>query len=120
MVIFYHYSYYYYYYYYYYSKILFITLLYINDRHYPVGVLFDLYADPHKLPWKITVHFQGFPSGKILRCPNTLTVKNQYMNVLKEANYLTHGDTTKVNNLSIDQHTDLWHSVELSIFYEYI
>ena len=27
-------------------------------RHYPVGVLFDLYGSENQLPWNITVHFQ--------------------------------------------------------------
>ena len=27
-------------------------------RHYPIGVLFDLYASSDTLPWNITVHFK--------------------------------------------------------------
>ena len=33
-------------------------------RHYPIGVLFDLYASNDGLPWNITVHFKvGFCSA---------------------------------------------------------
>ncbi len=53
-------------------------------RHYPIGVLFDLYASPADLPWSITVHFQGFPTDQILRCSSEDTVRMYYTNVLKE------------------------------------
>ncbi|KAL6068630.1 autophagy protein 5 [Balamuthia mandrillaris] len=76
--------------------------------HYPAGVLFDLLAEPEQLPWPLTVHFQGFPTSRLLRCPNDLAVMHHYMNVLKEANYLKHGDSSKVNALSREDHNDLW------------
>jgi len=79
--------------------------------HYPIGVLFDLMGSTLELPWQITVHFQGFPAQTILRCPTDDTVKQYYMNVLKEANYLKHGDGKKVNALSRDQQDALWDGI---------
>lgn len=29
-----------------------------GHRHWPIGVLFDLYGSTSKLPWNLTVHFQ--------------------------------------------------------------
>lgn len=78
--------------------------------HYPVGVLFDMLGDTTKLPWHIVVRFRGFPSSEILRCPNSDTVKQHYVNVLKEANYLKHGDGGRVNGLSLEDSTNLYAS----------
>jgi len=77
---------------------------------YPVGVLFDLYGTHSQLPWSLTVRFQNFPKVQLLRCPNDeihKIVKSHFMNVLKEANHLKHGDNTKINSLSVEQ-DDLW------------
>ena len=63
-------------------------------RHYPVGVLFDLFANPQELPWPITVHFQGFPTQQLLRCPNEAFVKSHYMNVLKEVPFCIYFQTS--------------------------
>jgi autophagy-related protein 5 len=38
-------------------------------RHYPIGVLFDMYASDIQLPWNITVHFEKFPEEELLHCP---------------------------------------------------
>jgi len=89
--------------------------------HYPFGVLFDLLGSPTELPWLLTVHFQGFPTAKLLRCSSDVTVKNHYMNVIKEANFLKHGDSYKINSLSRDEQNDLWEGLitrQLNIFWK--
>jgi hypothetical protein len=53
------------------------------NRHYPVGVLYDLYGD-EELPWTITVHFREFPATQLLRCPNIETIQSHFNNTLKE------------------------------------
>jgi len=75
--------------------------------HYPIGVLYDTYGR-HQMPWPITVHFQGFPSDQLLRCPDEDTIKSHFLNTLKEANYMKYGDIDNVNALSVLEHTDLW------------
>lgn len=90
--------------------------------HYPIGVLFDLYGSASAvgvswdLPWPLTIHFQGFPEGRLLRCPNDDTVKAHYMNVLKQANYLRYGDNTKINDLSLAEQNDLWQGIRQNKF----
>jgi len=79
--------------------------------HHPVGVLFDmLHANSFapELPWPLTVHFHEFPEQDLLRCPNEETIKNHFMNTLKEANYIKFGDNAKVNKLSLPESTALW------------
>jgi autophagy-related protein 5 len=73
----------------------------------PVGVLADMYGEASTLPWHITVHFQAFPAADILRCPDQHTIQAHYTNVLKEANYLKHGDGNRVNSLSLEDSNNL-------------
>jgi autophagy-related protein 5 len=81
--------------------------------HYPVGVLFDLIIDDPStaLPWPLTVHFHGFPSAELMRCPNDEAIRSLYTNALKEANYLKHGDGGRVNKLSLDDSNNLWNGL---------
>lgn len=96
------------------------------SRHIPLGVLYDLYGSG--LPWSIVVHFQGFPSGDILRCPGQECVQSVFMNVLKEvgmpeyccitplkATCIKAGDVSKIDNLSKKDVTDLWEGLRSSI-----
>lgn len=80
--------------------------------HYPVGVLFDLLAGQQDVPWSLHVHFQGFPSEHLLRCPDNETVRRLYFNVLKESNFVKTGDSQNVNNLSVVQANELWDSLK--------
>lgn len=47
----------------------FDIFFFIFVRHYPIGVLFDMYASDIQLPWNITVHFDKFPEEELLHCP---------------------------------------------------
>lgn len=109
-----------------------------NTRHLPIGVLFDLHGSESDLPWKITVHFQGFPENELVRIPDIKTLKSNFMNVLKEvffflilknipfwtkntskANYLKHGDGSKVNSLPLSDQDDLWDGLVSDNFDKY-
>jgi len=76
--------------------------------HYPVGVLYDVFCNEFELPWSLVVHFQGFPTDQLLRCANEEAVKWHYINMIKEATYIKHGDCAKVNSLSVQESNDLW------------
>lgn len=70
-------------------------------------MLFDVLSVADALPWAITVHFQAFPASEVLRCPDVDTIKAHYTNVLKEANYLKHGDGNRVNALSLEDSNNM-------------
>jgi len=55
---------------------------------YPIGVLFDLMAKDVVLPWTITVHFNDFPEKEVIPCPNRQVAEVQFMNSVKEADFL--------------------------------
>jgi len=81
--------------------------------HFPIGVLFDLLASPHELPWNLTVHFQGFPTDQLLRSGGSdETVKRHLMNLTKESTYVKFGDCSKVYNLSVTDSNDLWEGIK--------
>jgi len=76
--------------------------------HLPTGVLFDLWSSPTELPWALDIHFVNFPAQKVMRVTNDEALKSFYMNSLKEANHLKHGDNVMINNLSRPDQDFLW------------
>ncbi|KAG0192479.1 autophagy protein 5 [Apophysomyces sp. BC1034] len=92
--------------------------------HYPIGLLYDMYrldesesAPP--LPWDLTIHVQNFPTEKLLRRPSVETAQDMFMSMIKEADFLRHGTTKRVMNLSKRDQTQLWESVASDHFEEY-
>ncbi|KAI7874716.1 autophagy protein 5 [Lichtheimia hyalospora FSU 10163] len=85
--------------------------------HYPIGLLYDMHDPRPELPWQITVHFRNFPAGTLLRNPSIDTAQDMFMAMLKQADFLKHGTTKRVMNLSKNDQTQLWQSL-LSDQYE--
>ncbi|XP_015753199.1 PREDICTED: autophagy protein 5-like [Acropora digitifera] len=75
--------------------------------HYPIGVLFDLYGSSASLPWNLTVHFQKFPEGKIIRCPGKEAIESLFMSAVKEADNLKHRSQV-INSMQMKDHKQLW------------
>ena len=68
----------------------------------PVGVLFDLMCDAYtedRLPWRITVQFQSFPSNVLLRATRQ-EAEAVLLNALKESCYLRCGSAMPAMTLS--------------------
>lgn len=78
----------------------------------PVGVLYDLVNTNRPAPLRVTVHFLGFPSKQLLRCPNTFTVRSHFTNSLKQACFLQYATASVANNLDQTDHEDLWNAIE--------
>jgi len=64
-----------------------------------------------ELPLMLTVHFQSFPTNKLLRCKTIFTVRNHYLNAFKEALFLKYGSSKLVQNLTLAETTGLWDSL---------
>nr|ATX63057.1 autophagy protein 5 [Locusta migratoria] len=75
--------------------------------HYPIGVLYDLYASESSLPWNITVHFDKFPETELLHCPGREAVESHFMACVKEADVLKHRSQV-VSNMQKKDHMQLW------------
>ena len=78
--------------------------------HLPIGVLFDqaLLLNPElDLPWPITVHFDKFPAGEILKFETTEDVELHFMSSVKEADQMKHGGKV-VSAMQKKDHKQLW------------
>jgi hypothetical protein len=60
---------------------------------------------------RIVVHFQAFPTQKILKCANATDCEHFYFHSLKQATFLLHGHTRLFNDLSVPQQQALWKAV---------
>ncbi|CAO3592521.1 unnamed protein product [Absidia cylindrospora] len=85
--------------------------------HYPIGLLYDMVtrmrpsSSARQLPWRILVHNENFPETVLLRNPGIETIQDMYMSMIKEADFLRHGSTKKVMNLSKQDQSQLWHAL---------
>ena len=82
----------------------------------PIGVLYDLYRhdvidDVNIVPWSIKVHFQGFPSDKLLRCSSYVEIEKQYMHTIKQALFCLHGNSRVFTTLPLDRQAQLWDAI---------
>eukprot|EP00850_Spirogloea_muscicola_P020784 SM000226S07425 [mRNA] locus=s226:148662:151472:- [translate_table: standard] len=77
----------------------------------PTGVLYDLLVLVSSGPWPLTVHFRSYPSSVLLDWSDEDVIKWSYMNALKEAWFIMHGNARPVMGLSEADHRELWRSV---------
>lgn len=75
--------------------------------HYPVGLLYDLFALEAQLPWNVTVHFRRFPSDELMRCPSRDVVEAHFMSTVKEADALKRKSQI-INSMQKKDHKQLW------------
>lgn len=98
--------------------------------HYPVGLLFDLYAgaDPatksgnrndgsqegeSPLPWRLTVHFSNWPVEDLVRLDaDGIVMNDAFINSVKEADFLRNGTAKGIMSLSKEDSSGLWRAVE--------
>ncbi|KAF7714802.1 Autophagy-related protein 5 [Penicillium ucsense] len=98
--------------------------------HYPIGLLFDLYAgadpaskvglglDPSQhtetsTPWRLTVHFSDWPSEDLVRLDeNGMVMNDAFINSVKEADFLRNGTAKGIMSLSKEDSSGLWKAVE--------
>ncbi|KAI8994469.1 autophagy protein Apg5-domain-containing protein [Pilobolus umbonatus] len=78
--------------------------------HYPLALLHDIHSPPN-MPWSITLHFNNLPTDILLKDPTMDNMQDVFMSMIKEADYLRHGSTKKVMNMSKRDQTQLWESV---------
>lgn len=98
--------------------------------HYPIGLLFDLYAgaepatrsntpnpdgqdDESPLSWRLTVHFRGWPIEDLVRLdPDGMVMNDAFINSVKEADFLRNGTAKGIMSLSKEDSSGLWKAVE--------
>lgn len=98
--------------------------------HYPVGLLFDLYAGAapasktasrgdespesgSSLPWRLVVHFSNWPDENLVRLDaDGMVMNDAFINSVKEADFLRNGTAKGIMSLSKEDSSGLWKAVE--------
>lgn len=97
--------------------------------HYPVGLLFDLYAgvDPASktaardnespdegstLPWRLVVHFNDWPHDLVRLDADGMVMNDAFINSVKEADFLRNGTAKGIMSLSKEDSSGLWNAVQ--------
>ncbi|KAI9302609.1 autophagy protein Apg5-domain-containing protein [Cunninghamella echinulata] len=92
--------------------------------HYPIGLLYDILINTtlsgdqennnntkQILPWRLILRQDSFPDSIILKNPKIDIMQDMYMSMVKEADFLRHGSTKKVMNLSKNDQSQLWQAL---------
>ncbi|KAL4815878.1 autophagy protein 5 [Aspergillus spinulosporus] len=95
--------------------------------HYPVGLLYDLYAgadpatksseadapDDEQLPWRLVVHFSDWPDAELVRLDaQGMVMHDAFINSVKEADFVRNGTAKGIMTLSKDDSSGLWKAVQ--------
>ncbi|KAJ5467483.1 Autophagy-related protein 5 [Penicillium sp. IBT 31633x] len=97
--------------------------------HYPVGLLYDLYAgaDPASktttrgdespkgespLPWRLILHFSDWPNDLVQLDADGMVMNDAFINSVKEADFLRNGTAKGIMSLSKEDSSGLWKAVE--------
>ncbi|OQE45984.1 hypothetical protein PENCOP_c001G03493 [Penicillium coprophilum] len=97
--------------------------------HYPVGLLYDLYAgaDPasktaaggnestdsgSSLPWRLIVHFSDWPHDLVRLDADGMVMNDAFINSVKEADFLRNGTAKGIMSLSKEDSSGLWNAVQ--------
>lgn len=86
--------------------------------HYPVGLLYDLYANDGSvdaqttnIPWSINVHFDNYPSELISTYNNKDVIESYFLSTIKEADAIKHKGKI-INEMLKKDHKQLWYGVQ--------
>ncbi|CAN0381681.1 unnamed protein product, partial [Phaeothamnion confervicola] len=105
--------------------------------HLPIGVLWDMHScsvrglspgesaedeEPLAMPWRIAVHFQGYPRDKVsghrkqkmeIERSNPIG-SDHFVNALKQALYMQTGSGKTAMSMAMARQTQLWEGVRTS------
>jgi len=94
--------------------------------HLFVGVLYDLNlgSADKKVPWKIRLHFSGYPNSQILPLDDSsdgvwTTVERTFKNSLKQALFLQYGSSKVAMGMTKQSHERIWDSIVTSNYQLY-
>jgi autophagy-related protein 5 len=103
--------------------------------HYPIGLLFDLYAgaapasktvtrgdespeSSSPLSWRLVLHFSNWPDENLVRLDaNGMVMNDAFINSVKEADFLRNGTAKAIMSLSKEDSSNLWRAVEEGEWY---
>ena len=89
-------------------------------RHWPIGLLYDYHiaslnlsakGKSPELPLRVTLHLSSPPTDRLLANPSIETCRSNFMNMVKEADYVRWGSTKRVTALRKVDQDALWDGV---------
>ncbi|KAJ2497942.1 autophagy protein 5 [Coemansia sp. RSA 1972] len=92
--------------------------------HYPAGLLYDMlvsnvaHGEP-ELPWSLTLHVRKFPVRKLIPQPSTQQMRDMFMAMIKEADFIRNGSTKRVMDLAKSDQMQLLDGLEVHSFEKY-
>ncbi|KAJ2367261.1 autophagy protein 5 [Coemansia sp. RSA 2610] len=91
--------------------------------HYPAGLLYDMLVSnvdgEPLLPWSLTLHVRKFPVGKLIPQPSTQLMRDMFMAMIKEADFIRNGSTKRVMDLAKSDQMQLLDGLERHSFEKY-
>jgi hypothetical protein len=73
----------------------------LPPRNVPAGVLYDVVAAPSgELPWRLTLHFRGFPDRQLATYGGEASLRAAFFNSLKEAAVISRGSAQRVMEMA--------------------
>ncbi|KAJ2692578.1 autophagy protein 5 [Coemansia spiralis] len=92
--------------------------------HYPAGLLYDMLVGDvarggAELPWSLTVHVRKFPGDRLIQGPSTQHMRDMFMAMIKESDFIRNGSTKRVMDLAKSDQMQLLDGLETHSFEKY-
>lgn len=84
--------------------------------HFFAGILYDLSFADNRLPWRLKLHFNNYPTSQLLPLGDVVEscIQSMYKHSLKQALTLITTNSKAAMNVTKDSHGVLWESVRHS------
>ncbi|KAJ1797111.1 autophagy protein 5 [Coemansia sp. RSA 2399] len=89
--------------------------------HYPVGLLYDMLVNDasSELPWALTLHVRKFPLPALVPGPSIKAMRDMFMAMVKEADFIRNGSTKRVMDLAKSDQMQLLDGIQDHSFEKY-
>ncbi|KAI9501407.1 autophagy protein 5 [Coemansia spiralis] len=87
--------------------------------HYPVGLLYDMLVREPELPWSLTLHVRKYPTPKLIPSPSIQSMRDMFMAMIKEADFIRNGSTKRVMDLAKSDQMQLLDGLQDHSFEKY-
>ncbi|KAJ2856079.1 autophagy protein 5 [Coemansia erecta] len=92
--------------------------------HYPVGLLYDMLVGgvaggQPELPWCLTLHVRKFPAARLVPNPTVQVMRDMFMAVIKESDFIRNGSTKRVMDLGKSDQMQFLEGLETHSFEKY-
>ncbi|KAJ2722908.1 autophagy protein 5 [Coemansia sp. Benny D115] len=91
--------------------------------HYPLGLLYDMLVGQAngeaELPWSLILHVRRFPITKLVAQPSVSNMRDMFMAMIKESDFIRNGSTKRVMDLAKSDQVQFLDGLESHSFEKY-